>query len=93
MKPKIDYVFKRIFGYVGNEEITEGLLSAILENKITNVQLDSNPILERDMMDDKLGILDIKAKIDNKINCNIEMQVTRERRNRKTNTILLEQNV
>lgn len=27
------------------------------------------------MLDDKVGILDIKAKIDNSINCNIEMQV------------------
>lgn len=27
------------------------------------------------MLDDKVGILDIKAKIDNKINCDIEMQV------------------
>ena len=27
-------------------------------------------------MDDKIGILDIRAKINNKINCNIEMQVT-----------------
>ena len=27
------------------------------------------------MLDDKVGILDIKAKIDNHINCDIEMQV------------------
>ena len=34
LNPKLDYVFKRIFGYVGNEEITENLLNSILENKI-----------------------------------------------------------
>ena len=39
------------------------------------MQLDSNPILEKDLLDDKVGILDIKAKIDNKVNCDIEMQV------------------
>ena len=27
------------------------------------------------MLDDKVGILDIRARLDNKINCNIEMQV------------------
>lgn len=39
------------------------------------MKLDSNPILEKDLFDDKVGILDIKAKIDNHINCDIEMQV------------------
>ena len=39
-------------------------------NRCTN-----NPILEKDLLDDKVGILDIRAKIENKINCNIEMQI------------------
>ena len=75
LNPKIDYVFKRIFGYIGNEEITAALLSYILKQQISNVKLDGNPILEKDILDDKVGILDIRAKIDNNINCNIEMQV------------------
>ena len=75
MDPKIDYVFKRIFGYAGNEEITAGLLSSILNKNVSDLKLDSNPILEKDLLDDKLGILDIKAKIDNEINCDIELQV------------------
>lgn len=75
LDPKIDYVFKRIFGHEGNEEITGGLISSIIKKEVSNVRLDCNPILEKDLFDDKLGILDIKAKIDNKINCNIELQV------------------
>lgn len=75
LNPKSDYVFKRIFGHVGNEEITCDLLNSILENKITEIELDKNPILEKDLLDDKLGILDIKAKADNNVNINIEMQV------------------
>lgn len=51
------------------------MLSSILKKQITNLQLDCNPILEKDLLDDKVGILDIKAKIDDCINCNIEMQV------------------
>ena len=76
LNPKNDYVFKRIFGHVGNENITKNLLSSILQQNITDVQLDSNPIPEKNLLDDKVGILDIKAKIDNTTNVDIEMQVT-----------------
>ena len=75
MNPKVDYVFKRIFGHTGNEEITKGLLSSIIPDKIQEIELDCNPITEKDLFDDKIGILDIKAKLNDNINCNIEMQV------------------
>ena len=75
LDPTIDYVFKRIFGYAGNEKITAGLLSAILEEPVYDVNLDTNPILEKDLIDDKLGILDIKANIGKHTVCDIEMQV------------------
>ena len=65
LNPKNDYVFKRLFGHVGNETITKNLLSCILQLDITDIQLDSNPITEKELFDDKVGILDIKAKIDN----------------------------
>ena len=76
LDPKNDYVFKRIFGYTGNEEITKGLLESIIPDKIDKIELDSNPITEKDLLDDKVGILDIKAKLnDGNVNCDIEMQV------------------
>ena len=75
LEQKIDYVFKRIFGYIGNEEITKGLISSIIGKEIGNIKLDNNTILEKDLLDDKVGILDIRAKIEDKINCNIEMQI------------------
>ena len=37
--------------------------------------MDCNPITEKDLFDDKVGILDIKAKLNNNIMCNIEMQI------------------
>lgn len=73
--PTNDYVFKRIFGKVGNEFITKEFLSVILDRKLTSVNLEGNTILEKELLDDKLGILDIKAKLDNNILCDIEMQV------------------
>lgn len=75
LNPKNDYVFKRIFGHVGNEDITKGLLTAIIKEKIEDITLDCNPITEKDLFDDKIGILDIKAKLNNNINCNIELQI------------------
>lgn len=72
---KNDYTFKRVFGYAGNESITMDLLSAILKEPVSDVILDCNKIIERDVFDDKLGILDVRAKINGNIDCDIEMQV------------------
>ena len=63
------------FGYVGNEHITKSLLEAILKTKINFISLEGNTILEKDLASDKLGILDIKVILENKIPCDIEMQV------------------
>ena len=72
---KIDYVFKRIFGREGNEQITKNFLSCILGEKVSDIELEKNPILEKDLMDDKVGILDIKAEINKNTNVDIEMQI------------------
>ena len=79
LKLKNDYTFKRVFGYTGNEEITKGLLNAILREEVTEVNLNCNTILERDLYDDKLGILDIRAKVNNAVDINIEMQLVDEK--------------
>ena len=47
-----DYVFKRNFGYKGNEEITKVLLEDIIRTNIENVNLDSTPITEKDILDE-----------------------------------------
>lgn len=75
LNPKNDYVFKRIFGHQGNEAITKSFISAVLNQNITDVVLENDATLPKDMLDDKVGILDIKVKIDNHINCDVEMQV------------------
>ena len=77
LNPRIDYVFKRIFGYIGNEQITANLLSSILDEEITNVNLDCNTFLQKDIFDDKLGILDVRAKTDTGMDINIEMQIVK----------------
>ena len=78
MLPTNDYVFRRIFGQVGNEKITAGLISSIIDQEITNIKINENRITEKDMKDDKVGVLDLKARINNEILCNIEMQVVQQ---------------
>ncbi len=72
-------MFKRIFGKAGNEDITKSLINSILNTNIEQINLDCNPILEKDLKDDKIGILDIKAKLDDNIICNIEMQIANQK--------------
>ena len=49
LEPTIDYVFKRIFGHVGNERITADLLSNILQEKIEDINLDCNTFINKDI--------------------------------------------
>ena len=76
-----DYVFKRIFGRKGNEDITRGFLRAVTKVEYIDINLEDTPILERDLIKDKMGILDVKivAKEKDKEvrenNIDIEMQV------------------
>lgn len=73
--PTNDYCFKRLFGHIGNERMTKDLLETILGKKIKKIDLDENPILEKDLKDDKVGVLDIKTTINENEICNIELQV------------------
>ena len=60
--PTNDYVFKRIFGHKGNENIAKDLIEAIVGEKFS--------------ITGKTGILDVRLKADNS-NVDIEMQVVR----------------
>ena len=75
LSPKLDVVFQALFGEVGSEEITSKFLEAILNQKIHTIDLSKNVVLRRDYPKDKLGVLDIIAKINDGEYCNIEMQV------------------
>ena len=73
--PKMDIIFQAIFGEVGSENITKDFLEKILKRKIEKISLDKNPILRRELKDDKLGVHDIITELDGKEKCNIEMQL------------------
>ena len=79
MTPTNDYLFKRIFGQLGNEEITKGLVSSIIRKEIKSISLDGNTILAKDLVTDKLGVLDIKVKFETNVVCDIEMQLENQK--------------
>lgn len=75
LKVTNDYVFKKIFAKKGNESILKDFLIAVLEIPIERIEVLKDVYLERELEESKLGILDIKATLNNNIIVNIEMQV------------------
>ena len=75
LNPKLDVVFQALFGEQGSERITKAFLEKILDIEIEKIELNQNPILRRENMEDKLGILDVIAKINDNQNIDIEMQI------------------
>jgi len=75
LKPTNDYVFRKIFGEVGNEEITADFIEKVLDKKYDSIDLSKNPILLPEAIDGKTTILDVTVKANGTENINIEMQV------------------
>ena len=73
--PKTDVVFQALFGTKGSEKILGGFLSKILNQEVKNVSLDANQNLVQETVDEKLGILDLRAIIEENIDVNIEIQL------------------
>ena len=73
--PKNDLVFQRIFGKVGNEKIAKRFIELIIGEEIESIDLDVNRELIREKEEEKLGRLDVRAKLNGGISCNIEIQL------------------
>ena len=71
---KNDYVFKRIFAKPENNQELKELLEAILNIEIEKVEV-KNPEITKNYTDEKLGMLDIRAQINEDTIIDIEMQV------------------
>lgn len=76
--PKVDYVFKRLFGREPNQALAIHLLNAVLtpppRERVVDLEL-LNPFNDKDRLDDKLSILDIKARDQSGRQFNVEMQL------------------
>lgn len=70
-----DFIFKTVFGKKENESLLIDLLNGILNININKIKVKAEVDLERDLIDNKEGILDIAAVIDEGITVDIEMQM------------------
>lgn len=70
-----DYVFKRIFAKPKNNQELKEFVEAILDIKIKKIEV-KNPEITKNYTDEKLGILDIRATIDDDKILDVEMQVS-----------------
>ena len=79
LNPKIDFVFKKIFGSEEHPEILISFLNAVLKPKkpIVSVEI-KNSDLEKEYIEDKFSRLDVKALTSNKEIINIEIQLKNE---------------
>ena len=76
LSPRLDLVFKRIFGDPRNVDILEDFLRSIInipEEEYERLEL-VDPFTKIESEDDKVGILDIKIRSKNKIVINLEIQ-------------------
>ena len=74
LKPKIDVVFHSLFRR-GNEEITKAVIKAVTKEKIESINLSNDRHIIGKYPEEKMGILDLKATLDNGTICNIEIQL------------------
>ena len=72
--PKTDVVFHSLFRQ-GNENITKALVSAIINMPISSIDLSQDRHLITNSPNDKLGILDLKAILNDNTICNVELQL------------------
>lgn len=79
LDPKMDFVFKNIFGSEKNPKILISFLNATLKPKdlITSVEI-KNTDINKNYIEDKFSRLDVKAKTSNDEIINIEIQLKNE---------------
>ena len=79
LKVKNDFIFKKLFGEAENKDILISFLNAVLElssaDRLDDIDLVEGTALKKDSPDDKLGILDIRAKTVRGEILNIEVQL------------------
>lgn len=77
LDPKVDFVFKRIFGSEDNKDILLRFLNDALTVPLTSITI-LNPYIDKDALEDKQSILDIRAVTSKGEQINIEIQVSNE---------------
>ncbi len=77
LTPKNDVVFSALFS-AKNKNLVKSFISSILNQDISEIDMDKSTHLIKNFIHDKLGILDLRVKLDNKVYCNVEVQMNDE---------------
>lgn len=79
LNPKIDFVFKKIFGSEDHPGVLIAFLNAVLKTNVPIVDVEiKNTDIEKAHIEYKFSRLDVKAKTSNKEIINIEIQLKNE---------------
>ncbi|MEJ8554833.1 Rpn family recombination-promoting nuclease/putative transposase [Tepidibacter sp. Z1-5] len=83
LKPLNDFIFKKLFGENEAKDNLIAFLNAVLDRKdkerLISLEIIENKELTKEMMEDKTGILDVRAKTEDGTQINIEVQLTDQR--------------
>jgi predicted transposase/invertase (TIGR01784 family) len=79
VNPRVDLAFKKIFGVEENKDLLISLINSIVspDDQVADITL-MNPYNPKNFREDKLSVLDIKAKGHDGKRFNIEIQITDE---------------
>ncbi len=79
LNPRIDFVFKKLFGTEGSKDILADLINSIVSeaDRVSELEI-KNPYNEKEFLEQKGSVLDIKAKSVEGKWYDIEMQVLSE---------------
>jgi predicted transposase/invertase (TIGR01784 family) len=76
--PRVDYAFKKLYGSEATVDLLEDLVNAVLasppEQRLVDMQI-GNPFNEKETAEDKLSVLDVKARDASGRLFNVEMQI------------------
>lgn len=80
LKPLNDFIFKKLFGEKDDEPILLAFLNAVLnrtqKEKLTEIEIIDNKELTKELIQDKTGRIDVRAKTSKGEQIDIEVQLT-----------------
>ena len=77
--PTNDYIFQCVYGNEGSEEITKDFLNTIIEEKIEDIEISHEAVTDKNILDEKVVRLDVKAKVNGNIDVDLEMQMSKNK--------------
>lgn len=82
VKPLNDFIFKKVFGEKGNEDILISFINAVLKRThkepIVELEIIDNKELTKEVIQDKTGIIDVRARTSKGEHIDIEVQLTNQ---------------